>query len=148
MSGPFRSVSGGGDSYMDFHLDYPQKENTMRELTGHKINPANDLLKVEVLDALGHGGAHHEYSITTPPPNGVETRINFQNGPIAECGVNGVTHEALLAILIDRLECFQAGPFANLYNASALKHLVSAQGALLDRTRERMSRGVEGSHQK
>lgn len=25
MAGPFRSVSGGGDSYMDFHLDYPQK---------------------------------------------------------------------------------------------------------------------------
>ena len=145
--GPFRSVSGGGDSYMDAHLDYQQKGKTMRELTSHKVNPANDLLMVEVLDGPGAGGACHEYSITTPPPHGVQTLIKFQNGPIAEAGVNGLTHEALLAILIDRLEHFQAGPYANDYNAAALAHLQSAAGCLHDRTRERMARSVEGTHQ-
>lgn len=100
-----------------------------------------------MLDGPGQGGACHEYSITTPPPHGVVTRINFQNGPIAEAGVNGVTHEALLSILIDRMEGFQSGPFANDYNAAALSHLQSAAGCLHDRTRERMSRGVEGTHQ-
>lgn len=133
-----------------------------RELEGHKVNPANDVLKIEVLDEPGSGGAHHNYSITgfdtvTNPASADQygyaahfsrLPVIFQNGPIAQAGVNGVTHEALLAILIDRLECFQAGPFANDYNAAALRHLQSAQGCLLDRTRERMARGVEGTHTK
>ena len=29
----------------------------MRELTEHKINPANDILKIEVIDDPGAGGA-------------------------------------------------------------------------------------------
>lgn len=132
----------------------------MRELTDHKVNPANDVLKIEVIDEPGSGGACHRYDITgfdtdTNPSSGDAQgyRANFsrqvlifQNGPIAEAGVNGVTHEALLAILIDRLEGFQAGKFANDYNAAALDHLRSAQGVLLDRTRERMARNVEGTH--
>lgn len=116
----------------------------MRELTGHKVNPANDVLTVTAHDGPGPGGASHNYSIMLP--NGQVTTILFQNGPIAEAGVNGVTHEALLAILIDRLEGFESGPYANDYNAAALSHLRSAAGCLHDRTRERMSRGVEGTH--
>jgi len=117
----------------------------IRELTGHKVNPANDVLEVTARDAPGPGGASHDYQIKLPDGSGV--RLAFQNGPIAEAGVNGITHEALLAILIDRMEGFQAGPYANDYNAAALAHLQSAQGCLLERTRERMSRGVEGTHQ-
>src|SRR4051812_34644642 len=41
-----------------------QQERTMRELTGHKVNLANDVLKVEVLDEPGSGGANHLYHIT------------------------------------------------------------------------------------
>jgi hypothetical protein len=115
-----------------------------RFLTGHQVNPANDLLKIEVLDEPGSGGAHHCYRITWPGDSG--TLIEFQNGPIGEVGVNGITHEALLAILIDRLECFQAGPYASLYNDDALHSLRHAQQRLLDRTRERMARNVEGTH--
>jgi hypothetical protein len=132
----------------------------MRELTGHKVNPANDVLTVAALDAPGSGGAYHHYEIsgfnTRTNPSTVKAHdetlnsgravIIFQNGPIAESGVNGVTHEALLAILIDRLECFQAGPFANVFNQGALDHLVAAQSQLQQRTKERMSRGVEGTH--
>ena len=117
----------------------------MREITSHKVNPANDVLVVKALDGPGPGGASHHYQIDVPtqtPP----ISINFQNGPIAEAGVNGITHEALLAILIDRMEGFQSGPFANDYNAAALAHLQSAAGCLHDRTRERMSRGVEGTN--
>ena len=146
MSGPFHSVSGGGDSYMDAHLDNPQKENTMRELTSHKINPANDVLSVTAIDGPGPGGASHAYNITQPGKEGFPTQIVFQNGAISEVGVNGVTHEALLAILIDRMEGFQSGAFANAYNEAALGFMRAAQNVLLDRTRERMSRGVEGTH--
>ena len=55
---------------------------------------------------------------------------------------------ALLAILIDRLESFQKGPYASTYNGIALQHLRAAQESLLNRTRDRMARGVEGTHQK
>lgn len=115
----------------------------MRHLDGHKVNPANDVLMVTVHDEPGAGGACHEYCIAGPT---FSVPINFQNGPIAEAGVNGITHEALLAILIDRLEAFQAGPFASTFNADALTHLQGAQEALLSRTKERMARGFEGTH--
>ena len=97
----------------------------MRQLTGHKVNPVNDLLTIEVVDAIGHGGANHEYRVAWPAQDHAvsEVTINFQNGPIAEHGVNGLTHEALLVILIDRLSAFQAGPYANPYNGDALYHV-------------------------
>jgi hypothetical protein len=130
----------------------------MRELTGHQVNVANDVLKIEVLDEPGSGGANHLYDISgfnsqnnpSFPHLGwpaEHSTILFQNGPIVEAGVNGVTHEALLAIVIDRLQAFQRGPFANDHNRAALDHLELAQKALLDRTRSRMGRGVEGTHQ-
>lgn len=112
------------------------------------------------LDGPGSGGASHLYQITgfntaSNPSDPFMKRhgapaehatVLFQNGPIKEAGVNGVTHEALLAILIDRLQAFQSGQFASSYNATALSHLEDAQSALLERTRERMSRNVEGTH--
>ena len=127
----------------------------MRTIEGHKVNPANDTLTITVLDEPGSGGAHHLYRVTgfskdnpggKGPLAGGAVTIAFQNGPIAEAGVNGLTHEVLLEILIDRLKCFQAGPFANGYNASALLNLEAAQLDLQARTLERMSRGVEGTH--
>lgn len=57
-----------------------------------------------------------------------------------------MTHEALLAILIDRMRSFQAGPYSCRENALALTKLEEAQMWLLQRTRARMSRGVEGTH--
>lgn len=104
------------------------------------------------MDEPGQGGAFHEYFISWPskvdglPENGV--RVNFQNGPIKEFGVNGVTQEALLAIVIDRLECFQAGPFKCKANETALTASRLALWHLQTRTRERIARGVEGTHQK
>lgn len=118
----------------------------MREITGHKVNPVNDLLTIMAIDAPGSGGANHVYEVLGLPAHSMT--LEFQNGPIGEAGVNGITHEVLLAILIDRMEAFQSGPFANDYNAAALDHLCSAKGCLLDRTRERMARGVEGTHAK
>lgn len=123
----------------------------MRELTGHKVNPANDQLQVWADDAPGSGGAHHRYMIKLPvqPTDApVLYQIRFQDGPIAEVGINGLTHEALLAILIDRLECFEAGPYASEFNARALGYLQAAQESLQARTKERMARGVEGTHEK
>lgn len=126
----------------------------MRELTDHKTNEANDHLKIVASDEPGAGGANHRYEITgfTGPnssdPNGTHSTdlILFQNGTIPEVGVNGVTQEALLAIVIDRLRSFQAGPFANTYNGAALDLTERALECLKARTLDRMKRGVEGKH--
>ena len=118
----------------------------MRELDEHRVNPANDTIKVFVMDEPGAGGAHHEYSVQLP--EGGYTRISFQNGPIGVDGngVNGLTHEVLLAIVADRLRSFQKGPYSCKANACALTHIEEAQHWLQQRTLERMRRGVEGTH--
>ncbi len=127
----------------------------MRQITSHIVNPANDKLTIYVMDAPGAGGANHRYVIggfdTTGNASGLyepqhHTTILFQNGPIPEKGVNGITQEVLLAIVADRLQAFQAGPYACAENADALSHVLAAQEALLSRTRARMARGVEGTH--
>lgn len=121
-----------------------------REIVSHIVNPANDKLKVVALDGPGHGGASHQYEISGFDNGDGDNSVvlEFQSGPIGENGngVNGITHEALLAVLIDRLEGFQGGPYANDFNKTALDYLYGAQTALLQRTRERMARGVEGTH--
>lgn len=134
----------------------------MRTLTDHIVegDSANHQLSIEIMDAPGQGGANHRYEIA-----GFDTTTNqsddslgrtltgitrcivlFQNGPIQQFGVNGVTQEALLAIVIDRLRSFQAGPFASSWNASALLKCEDALEDLQMRTRERIARGVEGTH--
>jgi hypothetical protein len=123
-----------------------------RELTNHRCgNAANDSIMVGVLDEPGAGGACHEYMVCVPVAAGADeyepTLISFQNGPIAEAGINGLTHEALLAILIDRLRSFQAGPFACFENMAALANCEDALNHLHARTRARLERGVEGTHQ-
>lgn len=127
-----------------------------RTITDHQINPANDVLRIDVTDQPGAGGANHRYEVSgfnlaNNPSfgcvDGVLT-ILFQNGPINEAGVNGITQEVLIAICVDRLRSFQAGPYACRENALALTKLEEAQHWLLQRTRARMQRGVEGTHQK
>jgi hypothetical protein len=119
----------------------------MRYLTEHVVNPANDRIHIAVTDEPGAGGANHKYQVTFGDgPETHVTHINFQNGPIPENGVNGLTQEVLLAIVADRLRCFQAGPFACAENAEALRHVQLAQETLQNRTRARMARGVEGTH--
>lgn len=128
----------------------------MRELTSHKVNGLNKSLQIVVCDEPGRGGANHEYQIIdvsaqNTSPDGADNvlaSIGFQNGPISEAGINGISQEALLAILIDRLEGFQRGPYACDMNAYALGHLKDAMDRLHDRTRERISRGVEGTMEK
>ena len=110
----------------------------MRELTDHKVNPANDALTVVVTDQPGSGGANHMYEVSGyKGKSGADSvLIEFQNGPINEVGVNGLTQEVLLAIVADRLRSFQQGPFASQ----------EAQNWLNRRTFEHMRRGVEGTH--
>lgn len=133
---------------------------SIRELTSHKVNGLNEALCIKVLDEPGQGNACHEYAITfydekykaerspISEKHGRNCIISFQNGPIAEVGVNGISNEALLAIVEDRLLGFQSGPFACRENAVALTKLQESMMWLQKRTRDRMARGVEGTNQK
>lgn len=132
----------------------------MREITEHKINPANDVVSIYVTDNIGAGGENHRYELyginyatnisgsSSPdsPQKIPDALILFQNGPIPKKGTNGVTHEMLLAIVADRLRSFQDGPFKCKANACALTHIEEAQHWLQQRTIERMRRNVEGTH--
>lgn len=117
-----------------------------RELTSHKVNGLNESLTILVLDEPGVGGANHEYQILNTD-NNIHCDIGFQNGPIAEAGVgvNGISNEALLAVVEDRLKCFQDGFYACRENAIALTKIQEAMHWLHHRTRERVQRGVEGT---
>lgn len=146
----------------------------MRSITSHIVDgdvPQNQL-RIEVGDPPGSGGASHVYRVVAPvtsvrvaieaasanqmvsvAPDGqchdaVLAHIAFQNGPILENGLNGITNEALLAIVLDRLDCFQQGPFACDENGIALEHVYLALLALKLRTARRIARGVEGKEGK
>lgn len=132
----------------------------MREITTHRVEGkggGKDTTRVAAVDEPGQGGASHHYTVWDQsivdelegPPfsesDGAQLlNVWFQNGPIQEVGVNGVQQEHLLAIVADRLSSFQAGPFANAYNAEALEHVNAALAALHRRTLDRIARQVEG----
>jgi hypothetical protein len=126
----------------------------LRELTSHKVSGLNESLRIEVLDEPGQGNACHVYGITSDEPRApsvppaVMCPIRFQNGPIQEAGVNGISNEALLAIVEDRLIRFQWGQYACRENSLALTKLQEAMMWLQKRTRDRIARGVEGTNQK
>lgn len=141
-----------------------------RVITSHLVpasasvpGPEGSELKIEVLDDAGSGGASHFYRVSgydatrnpsygnpSCPPfdssiedwRGVE--IFFQNGSVLENGLNGLTCESLLAIVHDRLECFQNGGYPCVENEDALWHVRGALEALHSRTMDRLRRGVEG----
>lgn len=135
-----------------------------RELTSHRVNGLNEALTIEVLDEPGFGNACHRYLVrfigppiadefvSHPGPQTERDRerrvaVEFQNGPIQQAGVNGISNEALLAIVEDRLLGFQAGQYACRENAIALTHIQDAMMWLQKRTRDRLARGVEGTNQ-
>lgn len=125
----------------------------MRTIETHVANALNEVLCVKAVDEPGQGGACHCYEIhadeskvTLNDGVTVSCSIRFQNGPIKEFGVNGISNESLLAVVRDRLECFQRGPFACDTNQAALDSVTAAMESLHSRTRDRVQRGVEGEN--
>lgn len=123
-----------------------------REMTNHKTNECNSQIEI-LAHEPSKGGAPVRYDIFGPrmqvdgcgmvPSFG--ENLKFQDGPIAD-GINGITNEVLLAILIDRLEGFQKGPYACDENQEALENVCAALAVLKSRTLKREARGVEGTH--
>jgi len=102
--------------------------------------------KITVMDEPGADGACHRYLVSK---NQVSLCfVKFQEGPIGEFGVTGCQNEDLLAIVADRLECFQAGDYACEENGKALKAVKEAIQWSRRRMADRKSRGVEGTSKK
>jgi hypothetical protein len=116
----------------------------MKTVEGHKVNACNNEIDIKC-DGPSHGGASYEYEISI---NGKSiSTLKFQKGPIKEYGVNGITHEALISICVDRLKGFQSSEYSCRENAIALTKLEEAMLWLNKRTNKRIKRGVEGTHE-
>lgn len=116
----------------------------MRKITDHLCVPANNEGLVVTAVDEEPDGVCYTYDVMKTDNTWLE-RIIFQHGPIYEVGVNGITNEILLAIVIDRLKGFQCGEFACRENALALTSIETALLWLQKRTRNRAERGVEGT---
>lgn len=88
----------------------------------------------------GDGPNAHAIETAATSPDALHI-LAFQHGDPATIGVNGITMEALLAVLADRLQCIQGGPWACAENATALGCILAASDALQSR-----SRRLKGAH--
>lgn len=77
--------------------------------------------------------------------HGVEIKkIAFQDGFYKEFGVNGVTNESMIAILIHRIRSLD-DKCPSIENKKCLEFLGQALVILEHRTSDRVHRGVEGT---
>lgn len=150
---PFVEIDGAKPAEAPVAVGQPP---FLRELKGHRVNGLNEAITIGVCDEPGPGGACHHYVLDLhAEPGGAlgitgpgTTVIRFQKGPILEAGINGISIEALLVIIIDRLERFQAGPYACVENGMALDFCRGALEYLKMRTQARVAQGVEGRNMK
>ncbi len=115
--------------------------------------------QVVALDEPTNGGASHKYvvipvgfdltdannAIPAAVENNSIANIHFQQGPTNEVGLNGVYHDDLLAMVIDRLQGFQSGDYACRENAIAITKIEEAMHWLKHRADDRKNRGVFSS---
>ena len=92
--------------------------------------------------------APHRFSVSaSEEPSTILADIHFQEGPIKECGVNGVCNEDLIAMVICRLEHFNQSEFRCRENSMAITKLEEALLWLRKRTMGREKRQEEGTHE-
>ena len=114
----------------------------MKTITAHQVDKVGQGVGVEATGNPTAGGAHNAYRILAHgnPSQPLHASLIFFH----DAEHNGVTNETLLAIVLDRLQAFQAGPFPCIENAAAIKDVQSALGWLRTRAELRPERGVSG----
>lgn len=88
--------------------------------------------------------APHYFEVTDPSEE-VLAKVHFQEGPIKEVGVNGVTESDLIAMVVNRLEHFQNSVYKSRENEYAIKALTEGLMWLNHRTLRRTAEGTEGT---
>ena len=120
---------------------------TQRTITDHfDGHGLVDSIEV-VADEAGPGGASHTYRAYI---GGAEVaHIQFQRGPRNEpASTPGVLDGVLLAIVIDRMRCFDAGEYRCRENSLVRTKAEEALHWLKHRADERARRGVLGHNVK
>lgn len=129
----------------------------MREITIHRPGLAtstlDEVIRIETADDPAADGAEHKYQLFIKVHGewAKSTRIDFQKGPYQPIPndqvpyqPNGISTEALLAVCIDHIRQYQSGKFPCRENALAITKMEEALHWLQFRTRDRLSRGIEG----
>jgi len=123
------------------------------EALKHDLLTSNYTKVFKETDETVQYNAPHTFVVTTVPVTADDEvcqllEVHFQEGPIKECGVNGVSNEDLIAMVICRLEYFQKSEFSSRDNAMAITKLEEALLWLRKRTINRETRGVIGTFKK
>lgn len=113
----------------------------MRQLTEHVHTDHPEQIELTAEAPVPPGGAPIAYHASWESGG---AHFMFQSGPIPDVGINGLTDEVLIAIVLDRLRGFQQGGFPCRQNALAITKLEEALMWLNNRTEDRIRRGVEG----
>ena len=106
----------------------------LQEFSSSNLSDVNDLPAGGMVDGLGF-------------------HIEWQRGPLKEgpsSDPNGASVETVIAAALQRIEWYQTvvdGKFSCEENANAIDYLRGALDVLAQRTRDRVARGVEGTHQ-
>ena len=116
----------------------------MKKLTSDLITNKYTVVYHEDEDQIKFNAPHH-FNVETVDGTPLQS-VNFQEGPIKECGINGVCNEDLIAMVICRLEHFQSSPYSCRDNALAITKLEEALLWLRKRTLGRENKGIEGTH--
>ena len=109
-----------------------------------RIHTDHNGVAVNAISTLTDGSdvEGHLYQVLIGPK---ALSLEFQNGPVKEAGVNGLTDEALLAVLTHRIGVLNK-KFPCRENSLAITKIEEASLWLGKRTADRIARGVEGEH--
>lgn len=110
-----------------------------------KIYEDSNGLVVRALGANEEGDLDYGnvYEVSSDKNDKNISKLDFQKGPINVHGVNGLTFESLLSVMIHRLNLLNS-KFHCKENDLALSNMQSALDALLSRTKDRSNRGIVG----
>jgi len=82
--------------------------------------------------------APQHFTVRRISDNEVITRVDFQEGPVNENGVNGTTNEDLLGMVLIRLMSFQNSEFNCEENAKSIDLIEETLKTLRSRTNKRI----------
>lgn len=121
--------------------------NESNQIIEHVIDGKCANLQIDVEDTTGENGASNTFTVRYPSGKFL-ANLTFQNGPIDSDGngVNGLQHEVLIAIILDRLRSFNKTSMACRENEICIERLESCLHWMKKRTLARIARSVEGTH--
>lgn len=120
--------------------------DTSQVLTLHHTEDTVMNLNVTAIPIVRYGIPSFKYTVSVPYGKKDDEyqfikELVFHVGNPAKYGINGLTNETLMAIMIHRLTGFQENPISNcIENQDAIDHLSKALEAMQKRTRRLLTK--------